>query len=91
MAVTLIEAACTGQTYFPALAIMSRQGSLRAFSMLLAYNGMFVLPLLTILAAALLGWRSVEMSAWSRRQVVVAKAALTILFVVMAATLWLPP
>lgn len=58
--------------------------------MLLAYNGMFVLPLVAILTAALLGWRSVDMAAWSRREVVSAKIAMGVLFVVMAFALWMP-
>jgi len=90
VAVTLIGTLCTGQAYLPALAFMARQGSLRATAMLLAYNAMFVLPLVAILAAALLGWRSVDMAAWSRREVVAAKVALGLLFVVMAGALWLP-
>lgn len=89
VAVTVIEAVCTGQTYLPTLAFMSQQGSLRAMSMLLAYNGMFVLPLVVILAASLLGWRSVDMVAWARREVVAAKVALGLIFVAMAAALWL--
>jgi len=55
VAVTVVEAVCTGQTYLPALAFMARQGSLRATAMLLAYNLMFVLPLVAILAAACWG------------------------------------
>lgn len=90
MAVTLIGTLCTGQAYLPALAFMARQGSLRATAMLLAYNAMFVLPLVAILSAALLGWRSVDMAAWSRREVAVAKIALGLLFVVMAGAMWIP-
>ena len=90
VAVTLIEAVCTGQSYLPALAFMSRQGNVRALAMLLAYNVMFVLPLAGILVAALQGWRSVDMAAWTRKEVMAAKLALGLLFAVLGFALWLP-
>ena len=89
VAVTLIEAVCTGQTYLPALAIMSRQGEWRALAMLLAYNLMFVAPLVLVLAGVLAGWRILDVAAWTRREAVVAKVALGILFLLLAAGTWL--
>lgn len=90
VAVTLIGTVCTGQAYIPALAFMARQGSIRATAMLLSYNAMFVLPLVAILVAVLLGWRSVNMAAWTRREVVVGKVALGLLFVAMGVVIWVP-
>jgi cytochrome c biogenesis protein CcdA len=68
---------------------MSRQGEWRALAMLLAYNLMFVAPLVLVLAGVLAGWRILDVAAWTRREAVVAKVALGILFLLLAAGTWL--
>jgi len=84
-AVTALESVCTGQVYVPTLMVVAKSGfSARAWSYLLAYNGMFVLPLVAAFAAVYMGLRTEALLKWSRREVVWAKCALGALFAGMA-------
>lgn len=91
-AVTALESVCTGQMYVPTLVLVIKDsgGELtgRAWSYLLLYNAMFVLPLLAILLAVFLGLRTERLLDWSRRNVVVSKALLGLLFLALAALMW---
>ena len=85
--VTVLESVCSGQVYVPTLALMARETGLnsRWFLLLLLYNVMFILPLLFLFFAA---WRGTTLTVfldWSRRNVVKAKIALGIFFLLMAA------
>lgn len=85
--VTVLESVCSGQVYVPTLAFMARETGLnsRWFLLLLLYNIMFILPLLFLFFAA---WRGTTLAVfldWSRRNVVKAKIALGIFFLLMAA------
>jgi len=90
-AVTALESVCTGQVYVPTLMVVVKGGfSAKAWGYLLAYNLMFVVPLVVVFAAVYLGLRTEELLKWSRREVVWAKVALGALFLAMAgAILWL--
>lgn len=87
--VTLIEAVCTGQVYLPTLVLLSRYAETRAraIPLLLAYNLMFILPLLVVLLAALAGTRSQRLVKWSRHNVIWGKMAMGLLFVCLAVVL----
>ncbi len=87
--VTLIEAVCTGQVYLPTLVLLSRYADTRlhAFSLLLLYNLMFVVPLIVVIAAAFAGTRNQRLIEWSKRNVVWGKIAMGTLFVALAGVL----
>ena len=84
-AVTALESVCTGQVYVPTLMVVAKSAfSGRAWGYLLAYNGMFVLPLVVVFIAVYMGLRTEALLRWSRREVVWAKVVLGALFVGMA-------
>jgi len=90
-AVTALESVCTGQVYVPTLMVVAKSGfSARAWGYLLAYNCMFVLPLVVVFALVYAGLGTEALLKWSRREVVWAKVALGALFVAMAGLiLWM--
>lgn len=86
VAVTLLESVCTGQVYAPTLVLLikSRVSVAAASAFLLAYNLMFILPLLAVF---ILTWRGLQwqrLLAWSRNNVMLSKCFLGLLFVVLA-------
>lgn len=87
--VTLIEAVCTGQVYLPTLVLMSRYAETRAraFSLLLLYNVMFIVPLIIVVIAAFAGTRNQRLVEWSKRNVVWGKILMGLLFVGLAGVL----
>ncbi|MDD4954618.1 MAG: hypothetical protein PHP17_01065 [Candidatus Omnitrophica bacterium] len=58
--VSLLEGACTGQVYLPTIVLILKNTNMRAiaFSYLVIYNLMFILPLVVIFALSLLGFSS---------------------------------
>ena len=89
--VTILEAACTGQVYLPTLVVLSRYPETqdKALSLLALYNLMFVLPLIAITVAALLGTRNQYLLDWSRKNVVWGKTLMGLLFIGLAGILML--
>jgi cytochrome c biogenesis protein CcdA len=87
--VTLIESLCTGQVYLPTLALIARASSspIRAIGYLAAYNLMFILPLLTVLALTLGGLRLTRLMNWSRSNLIRAKILTGLLCLALAALL----
>lgn len=87
--VTLIESVCTGQVYLPTLVMLSRYAETRmkAFSLLVLYNFMFVVPLILLIAAAFIGTRTPKFVAWSKHNVIWGKILMAVLFLTLAATL----
>jgi hypothetical protein len=86
-AVTLLESVCTGQVYVPALVMMLKcgQSTWRCLAYLLLYNAIFVLPLLLVLGLTCAGLKTPALVAWSRRNVVLSKILLGMLFLGMIA------
>lgn len=84
--VTLLESVCTGQVYLPTLMLMVRGGGdlTRALPLLLLYNTLFILPLVLTFFLMWRGLRTERLLAWSRRNVVPAKLALSALFIGLA-------
>jgi len=78
--VSILEAVCTGQTYLPTIAFVLKTTPLKfqAFSYLVLYNLMFILPLLVIFVLALFGTTSQQFS------VVLQKHMLKIKFLMVA-------
>lgn len=65
--------------------VVAKSGfSARAWGYLLAYNWMFVLPLIVVFVLVYAGLRTEALLKWSRREVVWAKVVLGALFVEMA-------
>lgn len=85
--VTLLESVCTGQVYVPALVMMLKcgQSPWRCLGYLLLYNAVFVLPLLLVLGLTCAGLKTPALVAWSRRNVVLSKLLLGVLFLGMIA------
>jgi cytochrome c biogenesis protein CcdA len=85
--VTVIESVCTGQVYVPTLVLILKDSSFsepRAWMLLLIYNALFVLPLVIIFLAVYFGLKTETLLMWSRRNVVVSKTLLGLLFILMA-------
>lgn len=88
MAVTAVESVCTGQLYVPTLALMIRlagsAGSRKAWGYLLAYNTMFMVPLVTVFLLVWAGLRNESLQQWSKRHVVPGKIAMGLLMLALA-------
>jgi len=84
--VTLLESVCTGQVYLPALALLAKQypSSIKWLFYLILYNVMFIIPLLAMFLAAYAGTGLATMVKWSKRDVVVGKILLGVLFLGLA-------
>lgn len=85
--VTVIESVCTGQVYVPTLVLILKDSTFsepRAWLLLLIYNALFVLPLVIIFLAVYFGLKTETLLMWSRRNVVISKALLGLLFILMA-------
>lgn len=85
--VTALESVCTGQVYVPTLVLILKNYTLadsHALLYLLAYNLLFILPLLLVFIAVYLGLRSETLLRWSRKNVVFSKALLGVLFIGLA-------
>ena len=84
--VTALESVCTGQVYVPTLVFVVKSGQsvTRSLGYLLAYNAMFVLPLLVVLALTCQGLQTPKLVEWSRRNVVFSKVLLGLFFLGMA-------
>jgi cytochrome c biogenesis protein CcdA len=80
--VSLLEAVCTGQIYLPTITFVLKttRVKLQALMYLLAYNIMFVMPLLAVLALALIGVGSKHFSDFFKKNFIAVKAAMALLF-----------
>ena len=87
--VTLLDSLCTGQVYVPVLALVANEPEAwRAFALLAVYNLAFIVPLVVIFLLAARGATALEMSAWSKRNVVPSKSALGLLFLLLGLLLF---
>jgi len=80
--VSLLEAVCTGQLYLPTIAFVLKTTPLKlqAFSYLIIYNIMFIVPLLLIFVMALLGVTSLQFSVFLKKNLSAIKVAMAALF-----------
>ncbi len=87
LCVTVLESVCTGQMYLPALATVIRSGDgyAREWGLLLGYNAAFILPLVIVFILTWAGLGSRSLMNWGRREVVVGKVLLGVLFLALAA------
>ncbi len=88
-AVSILELACTGQTYLPTvLFIVNTQGvSMKALLMLISYNVAFIVPLIIVFMLFFAGVTGKQLSAWLGRHAGNIKLATGIVFVVLAVLL----
>lgn len=88
--VALLELACTGQVYFPAIAIMVQtDASWLGIGSLVLYNMAFITPLLAVLVLALVGVSQESVRAYFIRHIVLSKALVAALFAGLALAIWL--
>lgn len=87
--VTLFESVCTGQLYIPTLAWVAKTSSERghALGLLGLYNVGFILPLVGVFGAVLSGTSIFSLLGWQEKHVARGKAALGLLFLILAAGL----
>jgi cytochrome c biogenesis protein CcdA len=81
--VSLLEAVCTGQVYLPTISFILKYTSsfrVRAFTYLLLYNIMFIVPLLIVLIFALFGTTSESFSRFVKKHMEVIKLSMALLF-----------
>jgi len=85
-AVSIIELACTGQVYLPTIIFVLGlpQWRARAALALVAYNIMFVTPLIVVFLLAYFGTTSQQLAAWMKRRAAAVKLGMAFLFVLMA-------
>ncbi|MDD5595351.1 MAG: hypothetical protein PHY94_03790 [Candidatus Omnitrophica bacterium] len=87
--VSILEAVCTGQTYLPTIVFVLKTTSLKltAFLYLLLYNLMFIFPLLLIFIFALYGTTSEQFSKILKKNMLLIKALMAVLFFALGAFL----
>jgi len=87
--VSVLELACTGQVYFPAISFMVQtDASALGIGSLLLYNLAFITPLLAVLALTLAGIRQEAVRSYFQRHLAGAKAAQAVIFAVLAVLVW---
>ena len=81
-AVTVLESVCAGQMYIPTLVAVIKTGTsvARAWTYLLLYNLMFILPLVAVLILAYFGLKTATLLELSRKNVVVSKCLMGVFF-----------
>ena len=84
--VTALESVCTGQVYVPTMVLVIKSGGLasQAWSYLLLYNAMFVVPLVLVFVLTFMGMRTQTLLEWSKKNVVFSKVLLGLFFLAMA-------
>jgi hypothetical protein len=80
--VSLLEAVCTGQTYLPTISFILKTAPLKmqALGYLLLYNLMFILPLVAIFVFALWGATSGQFAKVLKKNLLVIKILMALLF-----------
>ncbi len=82
--VTALESVCTGQMYVPTLVVMAKSGMSKAWTYLLLYNLMFVMPLVIVFSLTYFGLRTPTLLEWSKKNVVLSKILLGTFFLLLA-------
>ncbi len=87
--VSILEAVCTGQVYLPTITFVLKTTNIKikAFSYLVLYNLMFVLPLFVIFLCALMGTTSEDFSRFMKKHFLATKVLMAVLFFVLGAYL----
>lgn len=82
VAVSLVEAVCTGQVYIPTIVLIMKQPEFRleAILYLLIYNLMFIAPLLLVFVLAALGYKSDGFNTFFKKHLGITKLLLSLVF-----------
>lgn len=85
-AVSIVELACTGQVYLPTIVFVLGvpEWRTRATLALLAYNIMFVAPLIGIFLLVYYGTTSHQLNSWMTKHAATVKLGTAVLFLIMA-------
>lgn len=88
--ISLLEAVCTGQLYLPTIVFVLKEGTLRARALwyLIAYNLMFILPLVVVLVLAIGGVTSRQFESFARRHLGFVKLVMAAVFFALGVVLW---
>lgn len=86
--VSFLEAACTGQVYWPTVMLMAEMPFWEMALLLAWYNFLFVLPLIIVFALAFFGITNEQIGGVSKKYMWLTKLALGIVFLLMAIWLW---
>ena len=83
--VSILEAVCTGQLYLPTITFILKTTSLKlkAFTYLVAYNIMFIIPLFIIFLLALFGVTSQQFAQFIRKHMLAIKALMAVVFITL--------
>lgn len=86
LAVSLIEAVCTGQVYVPTIVFIMKDPALRAQAIwyLLLYNFMFIVPLVAVFLLSFAGFESDKFNTFLKTHLGLAKILLTLVFLSLA-------
>lgn len=81
--VSILEAVCTGQLYLPTITFILKTDTfkLKAFTYLLIYNIMFIIPLVIIFLLALCGVTSQQFAQFIRKHMVGIKLLMAVVFI----------
>ncbi|HSV31377.1 MAG TPA: hypothetical protein VLH40_05065 [Atribacteraceae bacterium] len=88
--ISVLEATCTGQIYFPIIMLIHAETTyrLRAIMYLLLYNAFFIVPLLVVFATVYYGSQSKALVSFGRKNILFSKIALAGLFFMLSILLW---
>ncbi|MBN2120345.1 MAG: hypothetical protein JW734_04765 [Candidatus Omnitrophica bacterium] len=91
LAVSVLEAVCTGQVYLPIITFVLRSPYLRirALLYLILYNLMFIIPLIVVFLFALWGVSSPEFSAFLKKKFGFIRICMAVLFAALGVFLLL--
>lgn len=83
--VSLVEAVCTGQVYVPTCVLIMQDPEfrVRAWTYLVLYNLMFIIPLVAVFALSLFGCESKRFSDWLKKHLGFVKLLLCLVFLVL--------
>jgi cytochrome c biogenesis protein CcdA len=83
--VSILEAVCTGQVYVPTIVFIMKNTNLRlkAFTYLILYNLMFILPLILIFLLSLVGFTSQKFNNFLKKNLGKVKITMAVLFFVL--------
>ena len=90
--VSLLEGACTGQVYLPTIVLILKNTELRlkAFSYLIVYNLMFILPLVVVFVLSLFGLGSQKFNNFLKENIARIKILMFLLFFLLGLViLWI--
>lgn len=90
--VALLESVCTGQTYIPSIILIRKLDAClkwKSFILLLLYNVMFIIPMLTVIILAVFGLNNKWLKEYSKKNIIISKLLMFVLLVFIGVALLL--